>query len=258
VALDEEDTMRTLAVLIVAAGIATAQEKAKEGAPGFLGVQVVELHAETRALFPEIPKDLAIGAVVTEIVPGSPAEAAGFRQGDVVIWFDGKEIANFEALVAAVQAKRAGEKAAYRLRRGTGKIEGWLTLARRPAPAIEPVPVPMPVPVPEPKRAPRRALGDRLDRLDKDVADLRKRLLKTRERAAPLRHPRSVGGWAHREEQLAKAARKRGDKDKYRYHAVRLSVLQEMLKAETRLPARRLDRIEKKLDQILARLESDR
>jgi len=248
--------MRTLAVLIVAAGIATAQEKAKEGAPGFLGVHVGALDKETRTRFPEIAKDLAAGAVVLEVVQGSPAEAAGFRKGDVVIWLGGKEIGSFEDLLAATRAKRAGEKVAYRLRRGTGKIEGWLTLGRRPA--IEIVPVPMPVPVPEPKRAPRRALGDRLDRLDKDVADLRKRLLKARERAAPLRHPRSVGGWAHREEQLAKAARKRGDKDKYRYHAVRLSVLQEMLKAETRLPARRLDRIEKKLDQILARLESDR
>ncbi|MHC4731902.1 MAG: PDZ domain-containing protein, partial [Planctomycetota bacterium] len=206
--------MRTLAVLIVAAGIATAQETAKEGAPGFLGVHVGELHAETRALFPEIPKDLTSGAVLTEIVKGSPAEAAGFRKGDVVTWFDGKEIENHEALFAAVQAKRAGDKVAYRLRRGTGKIEGWLTLGRRPEPAIEIVPVPMPVPVPEPERpAPHRGLKDRLDRLDKDVGELRERLLKARKRAAPLRHPRSVGGWAHREEQMANAARKRGDMD---------------------------------------------
>ena len=248
--------MRALAILIVAAGIAAAQEKAKEGAPGFLGVHVGELHAETRAMFPEIPKDLASGAVLMEVVTGSPAEAAGMRKGDVLIWFDGKEIGNHEALFAAVQAKRAGDKVAYRLRRGTGKIEGWLVLGRRPAPTIEIVPVP--IPVPEPERAPRRGLGDRLNRLDKDVEELRKRLLKAHERAAPLRHPRSVGGWAHREEQLAQAARKKGDMDKYRYHAVRLSVLQEMQKAEIRLPARRLDRIEKKLDEILARLERDR
>ncbi|MHC4972132.1 MAG: PDZ domain-containing protein [Planctomycetota bacterium] len=251
--------MRTLAVLIVAAGIATAQEKAKEAAPGFLGVHVGQLHAETRALFPKIPKDLAAGAVLTEIVKGSPAEAAGLRKGDVVIWFDGKEIGNHEDLFAAVQAKRAGDKVAYRLRRGTGKIEGWLTLAKRPEPAIEIVPIP--VPVPEPRRpapAPKKGLEDRLDRLDKDVEELRERLLKARARAAPLHHPRSVGGWAHREEQLAKAAHKRGDMDKYRYHAVRLSVLKEMLEAGAKLPARRLDRIEKKLDRILEHIERNR
>ncbi|MHC4819306.1 MAG: PDZ domain-containing protein [Planctomycetota bacterium] len=245
--------MRTLAVLIVAAGIATAQEKAKEGPPGFLGVHVAELHAETRAAFPQIPKDLAAGAVLTEIVKGSPAEAAGMRKGDVVVWLDGKEIGNHEDLFAAVQAKREGDKVAYRLRRGTGKIEGWLTLGKRPEPAIEIVPVP------ELGRPdPGKGLEDRLDRLDKDVEALRERLLEARERAAPLRHPRSVGGWAHREEQLAKAAKKRGDMDKYRYHAVRLSVLKEMLEVGTKLPPRRLDRIEKKLDRILSHIERNR
>ncbi len=254
--------MRTLAVLIVAAGLATAQdnvqEKTKQGAPGFLGVHVGELHAETRAAFPEIPKDLAAGAVLTDVVKGSPAEAAGFRKGDVVVWFDGKKIKNHEELFAAVQAKRAGDKVAYRLRRGTGTIEGWLTLGKRPQPAIEIVPVPVPVPAPEPDRPHKPKLEKRLDRLDRDVDELRRRLLEARERAAPLRHPRSVAGWAHREEQLAKAAHQRGDMDKYRYHAVRLSVLKEMLEAGTQLPPRRLDRIERKLDRILEHIERNR
>ncbi|MHC4817275.1 MAG: S1C family serine protease [Planctomycetota bacterium] len=245
--------MRTLALLIVAAGLATAQETAKkEGAPGYLGLHVSALDAEARARFPGLPKDLTRGAVVIETVKGSPAEAAGFREGDVVIWFDGKEIGNLEDLIGAVQAKRAGERVAYRLRRGTGKIEGWLTLGQRPEPALEIVPSKEP----QRPRAPRGE--DRLDRPDKDVEELRKRLLRSFERAAPLRHPRSLGGWAHREEQAAKAARERGDMEKYSYHAIRLSVLKEMQEAEMRLPARRLDRIEKKLDAILARLERER
>lgn len=249
--------MRTLAVLILAAGLAAAQgqaqEKAREGAAGFLGVHVGELHAETRAAFPQIPKNLAAGAVLTDIVQGSPAEAAGFRKGDVIIWFDGKEIENHEDLLAGVQAKRAGDKVAYRLLRGGGRIEGWLTLGKRPEPAIEVVPIP--VPAPEPKRPHKPKLEQRLDRLDRDVEELRRRLLEARGRAAPLHHPRSVGGWAHREEQLAKEAHKRGDMDKYRYHAIRLSVLKEMLEAGTKLPPRRLDRIEKKLDRILEHIE---
>jgi hypothetical protein len=250
--------MRTLAVLIVAAGLATAQENAKkEGAPGFLGVHVDALTSEARARFPEIPKDLAAGAVLTEIVKGSPAEAAGFRPGDVLIWFDGKEIGNHEQLFAAVQAKRPGEKVTYRLRRGSGKIEGWLMLAKRPEAEREVVPLPEPVPERE-RPAPRRGLQDRLDRLDKEVEELRERLLKARERVAPMRHPHSVGGWAHREEQLAKAARKRGDMEKCHYHTIRLSVLKEMMEAGTRLPPRRLDRIERKLDRILERLEHER
>lgn len=254
--------MRTLAVLIVAAGLATAQEKAQEktkgGAPGFLGVHVGELHAETRAAFPGIPEDLAAGAVLTDVVEGSPAEAAGLRKGDVVVWFDGKKIGSHEDLFAAVRARRAGDKVAYRLRRGTGTIEGWLTLGKQPEPAIEIVPVPVPVPAPEPDRPKKPKLEKRLDRLDKDIEELRRRVLEARERAAPLRHPRSVGGWAHREEQLAKAAHQRGDMEKYRYHATRLSVLREMLEAGTRLPARRLDRIERKLDRILEHIEHNR
>jgi hypothetical protein len=244
--------MRSLAVLLVVAGIATAQETAKKGPPGFLGVHVDSLGAETRAAYPAIPKDLAAGAVLTEIVKGSPAEAAGLRKGDVIIWFDGKEIGNPEELFQAVQAKRAGSKVSYRVVRGTGRIEGWLTLARRPAPESE-----LGRPDREPER-PRPRLNDRLDRLDRDVDELRRRLLEGRKRAAPLRHRRSVGGWAHREEQLAKAARKRGDMDKYRYHAIRLSVLKEMLEAGTKLPPRRLERIEKKLDAILERLDRGR
>jgi hypothetical protein len=248
----EEVTMRTLAVLIVAAGLATAQETAekKEGPPGFLGVHVGVLGAETRARFPEIAKDLAAGAVVLEVVKGSPAEAAGFRKGDVLIWFGGKDIGNHEDLFEAVQAKREDDKVAYRLRRGTGKIEGWLKLGKRPKPAPEVVPVPEP-----PLHRPPPRLEDRLDRLDRDVDELRRRLLKSFERAMPLRHPRSLGGWAHREEQMAKAARERGDMEKYRWHAIRLSVLKEMQAADVRLPARRLDRIEKKLDQILELLK---
>jgi S1-C subfamily serine protease len=41
-------------------------------------------------------------------LPGSPAEKAGLRGGDVIIEIDGQEIYSPEALIVSVQAKNVG------------------------------------------------------------------------------------------------------------------------------------------------------
>ena len=38
------------------------------------------------------PKDLHEGVYVPQVTPGSPAEAAGFRPGDVIVSFGGEEV----------------------------------------------------------------------------------------------------------------------------------------------------------------------
>jgi len=68
---------------------------------GYLGVSV-------QAITPELAKSLNLketkGALVADVTKGSPAEAAGVKRGDVIVGFDGKEVAevgNLPALVAA-------------------------------------------------------------------------------------------------------------------------------------------------------------
>jgi len=236
---------KALCTLLLLAGVLGAQDDA---APAYLGVRVGPVGEETRALF-RIPEDIEKGAVLVDVERGSPAQAAGLRRGDVVTSFDGKAIADEDDLVAAVRARKARDAVAYVVRRGSGTIDGTLRLGARPAPAMEKA-WDAPAPAPRPDE-----VDERLERLRKDLKELRERLEKPRARGkAPMRHPRSLGGWIHREERAAKAARKKGDEKAYRYHAIRLGVLEEMREAMGDLPLRRLDRIERKLDLVLEKL----
>ena len=48
------------------------------------------------------------GAVLTTVVPGQPADKAGLQRGDVITEFNGKPVADNEALVAMVVGTQAG------------------------------------------------------------------------------------------------------------------------------------------------------
>ena len=68
---------------------------------GYLGVNV-------QAITPELAKGLNLrdtkGALVADVIKGGPAEAAGIKPGDVIVNFDGKDVAevgNLPPLVAA-------------------------------------------------------------------------------------------------------------------------------------------------------------
>jgi serine protease Do len=50
------------------------------------------------------------GALVDEVTKGSPAEAAGLEQGDVIIQFQGKKIANADELLQAILDSQIGAK----------------------------------------------------------------------------------------------------------------------------------------------------
>jgi serine protease Do len=68
---------------------------------GYLGVSV-------QAITPELAKGLKLkgtkGALVADVTKGGPAEAAGIKRGDVILRFDGKEIAEMSALPPLVAA----------------------------------------------------------------------------------------------------------------------------------------------------------
>lgn len=52
----------------------------------------------------------AEGAVVSGVVPGSPAAKAGFKEWDVIVEFDGQKINNADELVAAIKILPVGKK----------------------------------------------------------------------------------------------------------------------------------------------------
>ncbi len=75
---------------------------------GWLGVQIQGLDEDLAA---NLQLDKARGALVSEVQPDSPAAAAGVKQGDVVIAFDGKPIERVGQLSRAVAVVTPGKKA---------------------------------------------------------------------------------------------------------------------------------------------------
>jgi serine protease Do len=70
--------------------------------------------------------DARIGAVT----PGSGADHAGLKPGDVLLKFGGKEIHKFEELPPLVQQHKPGDKVDVELRRGTETLKVQVTLDR--------------------------------------------------------------------------------------------------------------------------------
>lgn len=61
---------------------------------------------------PDVP-----GIHVASVVPGSPAEKAGLREGDVLVGIDDVEVGDFEDLRGALLARRIGQEVTLRVRR---------------------------------------------------------------------------------------------------------------------------------------------
>ena len=51
-----------------------------------------------------------ITTTASAILPGSPAQVAGLRGGDVITSFEGKTINSAEELIVAVRAKNVGDR----------------------------------------------------------------------------------------------------------------------------------------------------
>jgi len=74
---------------------------------GYLGVNI-------QSMTPELAKALKLketkGALVTDVVEGSPAEKAGVKRGDVVVAYNGKEIEDSHNLPVMVAATPVGQE----------------------------------------------------------------------------------------------------------------------------------------------------
>lgn len=74
------------------------------------------------------PTDLEI----TGIAPGSPAEAAGLRAGDVLETIDGMAVRDARHLVRSIAARRPGTRVVVRVSRDGGLLDVPVVLAERP------------------------------------------------------------------------------------------------------------------------------
>ncbi len=234
--------MRTTIPLLLLAFVGAARAEERP----FLGVSLAPIDAETREAF-EISADVTAGVLLTEITEGSAAAGAGFRKGDVLIAFDGKEIEGPDHVVELVRGKKPGDRVTYVLRRGTGRIEGTLVLGLRREVEVE---------VAEEPPAHADELEGRIEAARKRVQEMRRRLdalAKSRAKAKSAAAPRGLQGYLHREELAREKAAAEGKPATVAYHEARIDLLRELIR--DRGDSAQLDRIEAGIQKLLAARE---
>ncbi|MBA4424129.1 MAG: peptidase [Syntrophus sp. (in: bacteria)] len=111
-------------------GFAIPINMAKEVAPqlqkrghvtrGLLGVAIQDVT-------PELAKSLGLkeskGALVSQVVPGGPADKAGIEQGDVIVNFDGRPVGDSKDLPRIVALAPVGKTVAVKLLRDGKEVE---------------------------------------------------------------------------------------------------------------------------------------
>ncbi len=70
----------------------------------------------------------AADARIGEIVPGSGAEKAGLKAGDVILKFAGREVHRYEEIPPLVQTRKPGDQVEVEFRRGAGTFKLQVTL----------------------------------------------------------------------------------------------------------------------------------
>ena len=81
-------------------------------------------------------KNLSVteGALILEVVPDSPSEAAGLQEGDVIINFGGKEIKDIDSLIQAIRGSQIGQNVEITYVRGEDTKTTELKLVESPPP----------------------------------------------------------------------------------------------------------------------------
>jgi serine protease DegS len=96
--------------------------------PSFLGIQYQELNPQ---LASEKGLNIIYGALLQDIVPGTPAAQAGLRPGDVVVAINGQMIDDRHPLVSELLEYVAGETITIDVLRDGEMFQTTLTLGER-------------------------------------------------------------------------------------------------------------------------------
>ena len=96
---------------------------------GYLGVLIQDVD---RNLAESFGMSQPYGALVSRVMPDSPADAAGIRVGDVIVAFNGKRLLNSSQLPPLVGTTKVGEEATLRVLRGGRERDIAISVGRLP------------------------------------------------------------------------------------------------------------------------------
>ena len=101
---------------------------------GMLGVTIQTVSADVAA---NLGLPAARGAIVSSVAPGSPAEAAGIKRGDVIVALNDQPVVDSNALRNQVASTAPGSNVSLTLLRDGRDTKVQLKLAELPAPTAE-------------------------------------------------------------------------------------------------------------------------
>jgi serine protease Do len=95
-----------------------------------------EIGVQLQTISPEMAQGLKLsrnyGVIISDVVPGGPAEAAGLRIGDILLTVDGRNADNLPYVGFHMLSRNAGEKIQFEVLRGTVQIDFAITLKEHP------------------------------------------------------------------------------------------------------------------------------
>jgi serine protease Do len=109
---------------------------------GFLGIGLQDLNESLEKKFNVDP---GVGALVSEVQPGSPAEKSGIQEYDVITAINGKKVEGVQELRLRVAGMPPGSKVAVQLIRERRPMEVSVQLGEKPDKSRGTTPVPQEV-----------------------------------------------------------------------------------------------------------------
>jgi len=97
--------------------------------PAFLGIGTTDLTPEIKS---EVGANVDSGAVVQDVTPGSPADDAGIKRGDVIVQIGDDQIKDTGDVATAVRKHHPDEKVTVTYVRGSDRRTADVTLVERP------------------------------------------------------------------------------------------------------------------------------
>ncbi len=96
---------------------------------GYLGVALQRVDADIAAA---VGLDKPRGALVSEVMPGSPADKAGLQSGDVILELEGTAIEGLGSFRGSITLMKPGQKVTMKIRRNNQDISLTATIAESP------------------------------------------------------------------------------------------------------------------------------
>ncbi|MDR2637809.1 MAG: Do family serine endopeptidase [Zoogloeaceae bacterium] len=96
---------------------------------GWIGVEAQEITQELAESFGLADTE---GALIAGVVPGSPADTAGIKPGDVLLAVNGQGVKDTQQMLDAIVDIKPGEETLFRLRRAKNILEIKVKVGQRP------------------------------------------------------------------------------------------------------------------------------